>query len=146
MQQVLFYIHSWLRWIILLAAAAALVRLVAGLAGRRAFNRLTGGLLSAYSGLMDLQALIGMAQLVIGWRGFAAASQAAGGPAFPLPQIEHLVTMVIAAAVAHLPARWKGQPDPVRHRNALLALVVSLALIVLGVSRLAGSRWVFRGL
>ncbi len=146
MQQVLLYVHSWLRWIILLVAAAALIKLAVGLAGRRAFDRLTGGLLSAYSGLMDLQVLIGIVQLAVGWRGFTAASQAAGGPAFPLPQIEHLVAMVIAAAVAHLPARWKGQPDLARHRNALVALVISLALIVLGVSTLAGSRWVFRGL
>jgi hypothetical protein len=141
MQMGLLIVHSWLRWVILLVAAVALVKLVVGLAGKREFDRMTGGLMAAFSGLMDLQVVIGVVQLIVGWRAYSAA---AGG--FPLPQIEHLGVMLVAAVIAHLPARWKSKPDAIRYRNTLIVLVVALVLIVVGVSTLAGSRWVFRGL
>ncbi len=141
MQMALLIVHSWLRWVILLVAAVALVKLVVGLAGKREYDRMTGGLMAAFSGLMDLQVVIGIVQLIVGWRAYSAA---AGG--FPLPQIEHLGVMLVAALIAHLPARWKSKLDAIRYRNTLIVLVVALLLIVIGVSTLAGSRWVFRGL
>ncbi len=141
MQMVLLIVHSWLRWAVLLVALVALVKLIAGLAGKRPFDRMASGLLAAFSGLLDLQVVLGVVLLIIGWQGFAAA-----GGGFPLQQVEHLGVMLVAAVVAHLPARWKAQPDAVRTRNTLIVLVIVLALIVVGVSTLAGSRWGFRGL
>jgi hypothetical protein len=135
MLQVLFYIHSWLRWLILLVAAIAVVKSIIGLAGRHEFDKMSGGLTSAFSGLMDLQVLIGLIYLL--WSGFAGAG-------FPMQRIEHLVTMIIAAVVAHLPAVWKNKPAAVRYRNGLIVILVSLLLVVAGVFALNGNRWVFR--
>lgn len=132
-------VHSWLRWVILLVALLALAKHIAGLVRGSAYDALSARLLTAFSGLMDLQALIGLVTLIVGWRAFSAAG-------FPMNQVEHLSTMLLAAIVAHLPARWKERPDTVRYRNGLIVVIAALVLIVLGVSVLVGNRWVLRGL
>lgn len=135
MLQVLFYAHSWLRWLLLLVAAITIVKYLIGLAGKREFDKMSGGLTSAFSGLMDLQVLIGLIYFL--WSGFAGAG-------FPMQRIEHLVTMIIAAVVAHLPAAWRNKPAAIRYRNGLIAILVSLLLVVAGIFVLNGNRWVFR--
>lgn len=139
MQQVLLYIHSWVRWLIVLVALIALVKHIIGLARRSEYDSMTRGLMSAFSGLMDLQVVIGIIQLIVGWQAFSAI---AGG--FPRVQIKHLTVMLIAAIIAHLPMRWKDKPAAIRYRNSLVVIVVVAVLIVVGVMVLAGSRWVFR--
>jgi len=54
---------------------------------------------------------------------------------------EHLGIMLVAVIVAHLPAMWKKKDDTTRYRNTLIAVVVSLLLVVLGVTLLPGNRW-----
>ncbi len=132
-------VHSWLRWVILLVALLALGKHIAGLVRGSAYDALSARLLTAFSGLMDLQALIGLITLIAGWQAFSAAG-------FPLTQMEHLGAMLLAAIVAHLPARWKERPAAVRYRNGLLVVIAALVLIVLGISVLVGNRWVLRGL
>jgi|YNPNPStandDraft_1061719.scaffolds.fasta_scaffold72817_2 hypothetical protein len=135
MLQVLFYAHSWVRWLILLAAAIAIAKYLIGLAGKREFDKMSGGLTSAFSGLMDLQVVLGLSYFL--WSGLAGAG-------FPRQRIEHLAIMIIAAVVAHLPAIWKSKSAAVRYRNTLLTVLVSLLLVVVGVFTLSGNRWVFR--
>jgi hypothetical protein len=140
-QMVLLTIHSWVRWLVLLVALVAVVKYVVGLVGGGEFDGMARGLSAAFSGLIDLNVALGVIQLIAFWRAFAAA---AGG--FPRPQVEHMGVMLVAAVIAHLPNRWKGDPARVRYRNGLLVIVGVVVLIVLGVSVLQGSRWVFRGL
>jgi hypothetical protein len=140
-QMVLLTIHSWIRWLVLLVALVAVVKYIVGLVGGGEFDGMARGLSAAFSGLIDLNVALGVIQLIAFWRAFAAA---AGG--FPRHQVEHMTIMLVAAVVAHLPNRWKGDPARVRYRNGLLVIVGVVVLIVLGVSVLQGSRWVFRGL
>jgi hypothetical protein len=122
-------IHSLVRWLIVAVAVIAIVRFAVGWLRRDGYDRLERGLSSGYAGLMDLQVLLGLIYLLA--TGFSGAG-------FPMHRIEHLVTMLVAAVVAHLPARWKSAPGPVRHRNALLAILVSLLLDIAGVAVLPG--------
>jgi hypothetical protein len=46
--------------------------------------------------------------------------------------------MIIAAVVAHLPARWKNADDKTRFRNNLFAISASVILVLIGVSFLIG--------
>jgi hypothetical protein len=138
-QTVLLYLHSWLRWLILLAAFALVIRLALGLAQKSAFGKSARILTSAFSGLMDLQVLLGVIQLVVGWQTYTAL---AGG--FPLTQIEHMTVLLLAAVAAHLPSRWKNLPDALRYRNGLIVAAGVILMIVVGVSTLAGRRWMFR--
>ena len=52
---IVFYMHSGIRYLVLLVALAALAYLLFGLATKRDFDKLAGALTGAYVGLMDLQ-------------------------------------------------------------------------------------------
>jgi len=125
-------LHSIVRWLVILVALAAIVKLTVGLLKKQDFDTMTGGLVSAFGGLMDTQLLLGLLFFV--WNGLAGAG-------FPRQRWEHLVIMLVAVVVAHLPAMWKKAETQVRLRNTLLAVIGSLLLVVLGVSMLQPNRW-----
>lgn len=122
-------IHSHTRWLVILVALLAVVKFAVGWLRGGAFKGMDRGLAAAFSGLMDLQATLGLVFLI--WSGVA-------GGGFPMYRIEHAVTMILAAAAGHLPARWKNSPDALRFRNSLFAILAALVLVYLGVARLPG--------
>ena len=118
-------IHSLLRWLILLVAVVAIVKL--GLGWRRGgpFDGMDRGVVAGYSGLLDLEALLGLV-LLFGDAIFL-------GEGFPMLRILHAIVMILAVVSAHLSARWRRSPAPVRYRTSLAAIAGSLALIVVGI-------------
>ncbi len=127
--QILLMIHSIVRWLIVIVAVVAIVKFTLGWLRGGAFKGMDRGLSSGFSGLIDLQVTLGLIFLI--WNGLAGAG-------FPMYRIEHTVTMIIAAVVAHLPARWKNAGDKVRFRNTLFIVVDVLILVFIGVARLPG--------
>lgn len=121
--------HSHMRWLIVLIALLALIKLAVGWLRGAKFGTLDSGLVAGFSGLMDLQATLGAVLLI--WNGLA-------GTGFPMYRIEHAVTMVLAAGVVHLRSRWKKADDQTRFRNFLLLILLSLVLVWAGVARLPG--------
>ena len=121
---VLLTIHSYLRWLIVIVAIIAAVKFAIGWLRGGAFQSMDRGLTSGFSGLIDLQVTLGIIYLI--WNGLAVE----GFPAF---RIEHAITMIIAAAVAHLPARWKNAEDKTRFRNSLFIVLDVLIIIFIGV-------------
>jgi hypothetical protein len=89
-------------------------------------NKMDRGLMSGFTGLLDLNVLLGVILII--------------GLGFTLPRIEHAVTNIIGVAVAHIfVARAKKIEDPKRKAQFhLLGVVVSLAIIVVGVSLVNG--------
>lgn len=139
---ILLTIHSWVRWLVLLVAVIALIKHIIGWVQSAEYDSMARGLMSGFTGLIDLNVLLGLIKLITGWSSYSAI---AGG--FPRTQVEHLGTMLIAAFVAHAPnIFFKDKPDNVRYRNAAIAIVVALVLIVVGIMPLEGARWVLRGL
>jgi len=122
-------IHSFVRWIIILVAVVTIIKFAIGWAANSLFKAVDHGLASGFSGLMDLQVLLGLIYLI--WNGIAAE----GFPAF---RIEHGITMIIAAAVAHLPSRFKNLNDKLRFQYSLFAVIGSLILVGIGISFLIG--------
>jgi uncharacterized membrane protein YfhO len=87
----------------------------------------------AFSGLMDLQAALGVLYFL--WNGFAQTG-------FPAYRWEHAVTMLLAVVAAHLPRMWKNLEDTKRYRNAFLAVLVALLLVFAGIAPIGGwTRW-----
>jgi hypothetical protein len=125
----LLIIHSYLRWLILIVALVAVIKFAVGWSRGGAFQRLDRGLASGFSGLMDLQAALGLILLV--WNGLA-------GSGFPMFRIEHAVTMIIAAVVAHLHVMWKNEDDKQRFRKTLFIILDTLIIVFIGVARLPG--------
>lgn len=127
---ILLMIHSIIRWVILLVALVAIVVFLVGWLRRRRYQGMDRGLMSAFSGLMDLQATLGIILLL--WGGFT-------GIGFPTYRIEHGLIMILAAVTAHLSARWKNAEDALRFRNNLFLIIASLILVLIGISVLPGS-------
>ena len=126
---ILLMAHSGLRWLILVVAVIAILKYLMGWLSRGQFKGMDRGLMSGYTGLMDLQGTIGI--ILILWTGFT-------GMGFPLYRIEHGVIMIHAAVAAHLSARWRNANDTTRFRNNLFAILASLILVVIGISVLPG--------
>ena len=122
-------IHSFLRWIIVVVAAATLVRLFLAWQRRAEFGRVDRALTSTFSGLLDVQVLLGIVFLV--WNGLAGAG-------FAAYRLGHGLTMLLAAVVAHVPMRWRNARSALRFRNSWLTVVGSLLLVILGVFILPG--------
>jgi hypothetical protein len=122
-QTTLQYIHGLVRWTILsfalVGAARACVSMLS-VSGR--FTRLDQGLSNAYSGLLDLQGLVGI--LLIG---VALALQTA------VPWA-HVIVMLPAIGVSHLNRRFRAQPDRTRQRYQLGIYLGSLVLIAIGLA------------
>ena len=121
----LLFIHSLLRWLILLVAVAALAKLAYGWLRAGIFDGMDRGLVMGYSGLLDLQALVGFILL------FGNAFLL--GEGFPMPRVLHSIVMILAVITGHLAGRGKSDPAKARYRRALAAIAGSLVLVLIGV-------------
>lgn len=130
----LYRIHSDWRWIIVVLAIVAAARLAVGLLGRQPYDRSSRILTQLFGISVDIQVLIGLVYFL--WQGIE-------NDLWPRYRFEHMVVMIVAAAVAHLPARWRSAPDQIRYRNDLLAVLAAIVLIFIGVLLLPGgmNRW-----
>lgn len=125
---ILLMIHSIVRWLIVIAASITVIKFALGWLRGGAFSGMDRGLASAFSGLIDLQVLLGF--IFFFWNGLGA------GAGFPRYRLEHMAIMLVAAVVAHLPVRWKNAEDKLRFRNTLFVALDVLILIFIGVSLL----------
>jgi hypothetical protein len=128
---IIFMLHSLVRWLIILVGVIAAIKFAMGWMQKASVAKMDRGLLSGFSGLIDLQALLGI--IVLFGMGFDA-----------MYRIEHAVTMVIAAVIAHLPMRWKKDESANALRNNLFVVIGVFVIIILGIGVLPGMRWTFR--
>ena len=123
----LLLLHSIVRWIIIVVGLVALVKFLIGLVRRSAFDKMDRGLTSGFSGLMDLQFMLGLLYFLI--TGFSGAG-------FPAYRIEHAVIMFVATGVAHAPAMFRKATN--KYAMALGAVIGTLVLVYIGVAILPG--------
>lgn len=122
-QTTLQYMHGLVRWLILSFALVGSARaFVSMLSVSGKFTRLDQGLSNAYSGLLDLQGLLGL--LLIG---VALTLQTS------VPWV-HTIIMLPAIGVGHLARRFRSQPDRTRQQRQLVIYLGSLALIAIGLA------------
>ena len=118
--------HSIVRWLIVLVGLVALVKFLIGWARKSEFSKMDRGLSAGFSGLMDLQVLLGF--VFFFWNGSVVG--------YPMFRIEHMVIMLVAAVVAHLPSFMKKTEN--KFAIGLYAIVGALVLVFIGVARLPG--------
>lgn len=126
---ILLLAHSGLRWLVLLVAVIVILKYLIGWLQHGQYKGMDRGLMAAFSGLMDLQSLLGVILLL--WSGFA-------GVGFPFFRIAHGLIMIAAAVLAHMSRRWKNADDATLFRNNLFLIVGSLILVLIGISILPG--------
>ncbi len=119
---VLVSIHSFIRWLILAAGIIAIVRAawgwLKGLECARPDNMLGG----VFTGLVDLNILIGVVLLILEWNDPER------------PTLLHPLTMLLAAVVAH-GTRVLGRKREARTRHLYqgLGFLVGFVLILIGI-------------
>ncbi len=113
-------IHSINRWLIVVIAVVALIKFLIGWLRSSSYQPVDRGLMAGYTGLLDLQLLLGIVLLIgLGLERF---------------RIEHAVTMLIAIILAHLSMLWRDKADKVKFRNNFLAILIGMLLIIAGVA------------
>lgn len=122
-------LHSLVRWAIVVIAVIAAIKFAIGWLQKAKVQAMDRGLMSGFSGLIDLQVLLGVIILLV--TGF-------GGVGFPMYRIEHAFAMIVAAVVAHLPMRWRKSDSPMTLRNNLFVIVAVLVIVFIGVASLPG--------
>ena len=126
-----FLLHSWVRWLIVLVAVLAVAKFAYGWMNKATLDKMDRGLMSGFSGLIDLQALLGILLILgMGW------NQAY--------RIEHAITMIVAAVLAHVPMRWRKDTSATALRNNLFVVVGVVIVMIVGIGVLPGLRWMFR--
>ncbi len=124
-------IHGLIRWLVALSALVALVKFGLGWARKSSYTAADNGIMSAFTGLMDTNLLLGLFLL------FAL------GNGFPMNRLEHAGTMIVAVVVAHLSAIWRKSDDSAKKfRNNFGVVLVALALVFTAVTQLRGG-WLF---
>ena len=148
------FLHSGLRWALLLALLVVLARGLAGARRGRAWSRgddIAGAVLV---GLVDVQLVLGIVLLVFVGpvaAAFLADPRAAmANPVLRFFSVEHTFAMVIALVVAHLGRvlpRRAASPT-LRHRRTALWALALLVILLIGMPWpfLAYGRPLLRGL
>lgn len=118
--RMLFHAHSGLRYLVLLMGLIALVFFAYGLATKRPVDKLVRILGSSFVGMLDLQILLGLC-LVVTW------------PVVDGRIWTHMVTMLLAAGLAHvLLVVNRKRPNP-GYALPLAAVAGALVLVAIGV-------------
>ncbi len=115
----LFQSHSGLRYLVLLAGLVALAYFVSGLVMKRPVDKGVRVLGSIFTGLLDLQILLGLILVAMG--------------RFYPQLIGHIVMMLLAAAVTHVLLVINRKRSSPGYVLPLVALLVALALIAGGI-------------
>ncbi len=132
------WLHSWLRWAVLLTGLVAWLRAVSGKTARRPWtpqDELWGLLLTTS---VDLQFLVGLVLYVLspitrlGLQNFAAAMQINVARFFT---VEHVVGMIAGIALVHIArVKIRKTTDSERkHRLAMILYGIALVLIIISI-------------
>lgn len=125
MSEIVFHAHSGLRYLVLLAGAALAVWSLVGVAGRvsgrRPVGRTSRILASVFTGVLDLQVVVGLVLILV--------------RPFRMALMGHVAMMVLAAGLAHgtAVANRKRAPGEKSHVLGLVGGVGALLLIIGGI-------------
>ena len=131
-------LHSWLRWVVILAGLIALVRAIAGWSGSRAWTAGDNRLGAVFVGTLDLQLRLGLLLYVwlspITWTAFSNMGEAMRTPALRFWAVEHLFGMLVAIAVAHVGRARLRRASTDARRHRITALSIGFALLVIAIT------------
>ncbi len=127
-------IHSWFRWLVILAGLAAFVRAAAGAAGGKPWRPVDDRAGLWFTRALDVQMLLGLLLYFFlspftreAMHGFGAAMKV---PGLRFWAVEHTFGMVIAVALAHIGVTRAHRADSLR-RHKVAAIFFGLALLAI---------------
>jgi hypothetical protein len=131
-------IHSWLRWLVLLAGLYAIARGVAGARGGRPWTPSDEGAGRWLVIFFDVQFLIGLILYValspVTQTAFADFGAAMRQSDLRFWAVEHIVGMLAAAALLHIGrARTRKVPEASRHKTAAIFFGLAVLIVLLSI-------------
>ena len=129
-------IHSWLRWVVIIAGLWTILR--AWIPGPRPWTRTDDRSVRAFVGALDIQMLLGLLLYFV-LSPFTKQAMADMGMAMKVPglrffAVEHTLGMVIAITLAHVgAARIRRATPERRHRIASIYFVLALLAILASI-------------
>ncbi len=135
---ILLPIHSFVRWLLVIAVVVAVARAFMGWFGKKAFTALDNKIGLAFTSLLDLQLLIGLILYVISpilQTAFQNFGGAMGNTQMRFFAVEHILMMVIAVVLAHVGRALskKASTDLLKHRRAAIWFGLALLVMLLAI-------------
>ncbi len=132
-------LHSWLRWIVLLAGLAVVVRSAMGLGGQQRWGATDERHVKFFTVSLDIQMLLGLLLYFV-WSPLVKLAMSDVGGAMRDGDlrfwlVEHLAGMVVAIALAHVGSvKVRRAPDDgSKHRTAVIFVGLAMAAILLSI-------------
>lgn len=132
------FTHSWLRWIVLVLGLALLLAAIGGLRQGLSWQSSHERLHRIFLAALDIQFLLGIALYVflspISKAALANMGAAMKDPTLRFFGVEHVFTMVIAVAVAHVGrVRSKRKEGKARYRTTMITQIVFIVLVLIAI-------------
>jgi hypothetical protein len=146
-------VHSYLRWVVVIAGLLVIARAIMGVAGRRDWSAGETTGVKVFTIALDLQFLIGLLLYVWlspfmrdAWADMAATMRNAPLRFFA---VEHVTGMLIGLALAHVGKSKIGKAADAAQKHKLAVIFFSLAMVVIMLSipwpGMPGGRPLLRG-
>ncbi len=130
-------LHSYVRWLVVIAALAAVVKAFTGWSGKRAWGKLDDRLGFAFTLALDIQVLIGIVLYLISpdvHKAFADLAAALADPELRFFALIHWVLVLAAVALAHIGRARARKAEGERRKFRTAALFYSLSILILAVA------------
>ena len=152
MYEAVLFLHSWLRWAVLLAGLLVVARAISGRGQHRPWTPTDDAAMKWFVILVDIQMLLGLGLYIFlspatkaAFADFGAAMRTA-----PLRfwAVEHATGMVAAVVLVHVGRVMsrRGINGEVKHQRALTCTVIALLLMLISIPwpGMANGRELFR--
>lgn len=134
----LLHTHNLTRWLVLVAAVAAVALAIVGLVRRGSFTRAQRIANTAFVASMDLQLVLGIALYSVSPLVRAALQDMGSAMAdsrLRFVAVEHATVMIVAVAIAHVGSVMvrRATNDRARHVRTLVYFAASLAAVLFAI-------------
>lgn len=136
MYEIALALHSWLRWIVLLAGILVVVRSFTRAAKQNDFDSTDKKLGIVFVSAFDTQIILGLVLYFV-WSPLVQSALAQGGAMMKDPTlrywgVEHIFTMLLAMLVMHIGRVFakRAPTSPLRHKRIALTTLVALLLVL----------------
>ena len=131
-------LHSWVRWIVLIAGILAVARAVAGMSGGKPWTKADDRGTLLFTIALDIQLLIGLILYAglspVTRTAFADMAAAMRNPALRFWVAEHFVGMIMALALAHVGRVVIKKRTEAGDKHRLAAMFMGVAMVVILLS------------
>ncbi len=139
MYAVVLFLHSWVRWIVVISAAVAVARAFYGWLGKRGWAKLDERLGLLFSTSLDVQMLLGLILYIflspITQAAFKNLGAAMSDVTLRFFTLEHFLYMLVAVVLGHVGrALSRKATEPVaKHRMAAILFGLATLAILLAI-------------